>query len=47
MLSPAVLSVVHVFHHYDVDYDLCLSVRDVVFHLLRYELTVVRVDVVV
>jgi hypothetical protein len=32
MLSHAVLSVVQVFHLYDVEYGLCLSVRDVVFH---------------
>jgi hypothetical protein len=47
LLSPVVLSVVQVFHLYDVEYDLCLSVRDVVFILSRCDLTVVRFDVVV
>jgi hypothetical protein len=39
LLSPAVLSAMQVFYHYDVEYDLCLSVRDVVFHPLRCDLT--------
>jgi hypothetical protein len=47
MISPTVLSVVQVFHLCDVEYGLCLSVRDVVFHPSRCELTVVRIDVVV
>jgi hypothetical protein len=47
LLSHAVLSVVHVFHLYDVEYGLCFSVRDVIFHLSRCELTVVRFDAVV
>jgi hypothetical protein len=47
MLSPTVLSVVQFFQHYDVEYGLCLNVRDVVFHPSRCELTVVRIDVVV
>jgi hypothetical protein len=32
MLSRAVLSVIQVFHLYDVKFGLCLSVRDVVTH---------------
>jgi hypothetical protein len=40
MLSHAVLSVVQVFHVYDVEYGLCLSVRDVVFHPSRRNLAV-------
>jgi hypothetical protein len=32
ILSHAVLNVVQVFHLYDVEYSLSLSVRDVVFH---------------
>jgi hypothetical protein len=40
MLNHAVLSVVQVFHLYDVEYGLCLSVRDVVSHLSRCEFTV-------
>jgi hypothetical protein len=47
MISPTVLSVVQVFHLCDVEYGLCLRVRDVVFHPSRCELTVVRIDVVV
>jgi hypothetical protein len=35
MLSHAVLIVVQVIHLYDVEFDLCLSVRDVVYHPLR------------
>jgi hypothetical protein len=38
MLSHAVFSVVQVFHLYDVEYGLCLSVRDVVFHPLSCDL---------
>jgi hypothetical protein len=38
MLSHAVLSVVQVFHLYDVEDDLCLSVRDVLFHPSRCDL---------
>jgi hypothetical protein len=40
MLSHAVLSVMQVFHLYDVEYELCLRVRDVVFHPSRCDLTV-------
>jgi hypothetical protein len=47
MLGPIVLIVIRVFHLYDVEYDFCLSVRDVVFRPSRCELTVVRIDVVV
>jgi hypothetical protein len=39
MLSHAVMSVVQVFHLYDVEFDLFLSVRDVVSHPLRCDLT--------
>jgi hypothetical protein len=39
MLSHTVLSVVQVFHLYDVEYGLYLSVRDMVSHPLRCELT--------
>jgi hypothetical protein len=38
MLSHAVLSVIQVFHPYDVEYGLCLSVSDVVSHPSRYDL---------
>jgi hypothetical protein len=47
MLNPVILSIVQVFHHYDVEYGLCLSMRDVVFHPSRCDLTVVRIDVMV
>jgi hypothetical protein len=47
MLSHAVLSVVQVFHLYDVEFVLCLSVRDVVFHPSICDLTMVRIDYVV
>jgi hypothetical protein len=47
MLSPIVLSVVQVFHHYDVEYGLCLSVRDVVFHPSRCDLIMESIDDVV
>jgi hypothetical protein len=47
ILGHAVLSVVQVFHLYDVEYGLCFGMRDVVFHPLRCCLTVVRIDVVV
>jgi hypothetical protein len=47
LLSPTVLSVMQVFHLYDVEDGLCISVRDVVFHPSRCELTVVRIDAVV
>jgi hypothetical protein len=40
MLSYAVLSAVQVFHLYDVVFGLCLSVRDVVSHPSRCDLTV-------
>jgi hypothetical protein len=40
MLNPVVLSVVQVFHLYNIEYDLCLDVRDVISHLSRCELTV-------
>jgi hypothetical protein len=40
MLSHVVLSVVQVFHLYDVEYSLCLRVRDVVSHPSRCDLTV-------
>jgi hypothetical protein len=40
MLSHAVMSVVQVFHLYDIEFGLCLSVRDVVSHLSRCDLTV-------
>jgi hypothetical protein len=40
MLSHAVMSVVQVFHLYDVEFGLCLSVRDVVSHPSRCHLTV-------
>jgi hypothetical protein len=40
MLSHVVLSVVQVFHLYDVEFGLCLSVRDVVSHPSRCDLTV-------
>jgi hypothetical protein len=40
MLSHAVFSVMQVFHLYDVEFCLCLSVRDVVFHPSRCDLTV-------
>jgi hypothetical protein len=39
MLSHAVMSVIQVFHLYDVEFGLCLSVRDVVSHLSRCDLT--------
>jgi hypothetical protein len=39
MLSHAVMSVIQVFHLYDVEFGLCLSVRDVVSHPSRYDLT--------
>jgi hypothetical protein len=39
MLSHAVLSVVQVFRLCHVEYGLCLSVRDVVFHPTRCDLT--------
>jgi hypothetical protein len=40
MLSHAVVSVVQVFHLYDVKFGSCLSVRDVVSHASRCDLTV-------
>jgi hypothetical protein len=40
MLSHAVLSIVQVFHPYDVEFGLCLSVGDVVSNPLRCDLTV-------
>jgi hypothetical protein len=40
MLSHAVMSVVQVFHLYDIEFGLCLNVRDVVSHLSRCDLTV-------
>jgi hypothetical protein len=40
LLSHAVMSVMQVFHLYDVKLGLCLSVRDVVSHLSRCDLTV-------
>jgi hypothetical protein len=39
MLSHVVLSVVQGFHLYDVEFSLCLSVRDVVSHPSRYDMT--------
>jgi hypothetical protein len=39
MLSHAILSVVQVFHLYDVEFGLRLSVRDVVSYPLRCNLT--------
>jgi hypothetical protein len=39
MLSHAVLSVMQVFHLYDVEFGLCFSVRDVVSHPSRCDLT--------
>jgi hypothetical protein len=39
MLSHAVLSVVQVFHIYNVEFGFCLSVRDVVSHPSRCDLT--------
>jgi hypothetical protein len=39
MLSHAVLSVVQIFHLYDVKFGLCLSMRDIVSHPLRCDLT--------
>jgi hypothetical protein len=47
MLSPTVMSIVQVFHLYDVEYGLCHNMRVVVFHPLRCELTVVRFDAVI
>jgi hypothetical protein len=47
LLSPIVMSVIQVFHLYDLNYGLCLSVRDVVSHPSRCELTMVRFDSVV
>jgi hypothetical protein len=47
MLSPGVKSVMQVFNHYDVEYGLRLIVRDVLFHLSRCDLTMVRIDDVV
>jgi hypothetical protein len=47
MFSHAVMSVVQVFQLYDVEFGLCLSERDVVFHSSRCNLTVVRIDDVV
>jgi hypothetical protein len=38
---------VQVLHLYDVEYDLCLSVRVVVFHSSRCELIMVRYATVV
>jgi hypothetical protein len=40
MLSHAVLSVVQVYLLYDVEFGLCLSERDMVFHLSRCDLIV-------
>jgi hypothetical protein len=40
VLSHAVLSVVQVFYLYDIKFGLCLSVRDVVSHPSRCDLTV-------
>jgi hypothetical protein len=40
MLSHVVLSTVQVSHLYDVEFGLCLSVREVVSHLPRCDLTV-------
>jgi hypothetical protein len=40
VLSHAVLSIVQVFHIYDVGYGLCLGVRDVISHPLRCDLIV-------
>jgi hypothetical protein len=40
MLSHVVLSVVQIIHLYDVEFSLCLSVRDVVPHSSRCDLTV-------
>jgi hypothetical protein len=40
MLSHVVLSVVQIFHLYDVEYGLCLSERDVVSLPSRCDLTV-------
>jgi hypothetical protein len=40
MFSHAVLSVVQVFHLYDIQYSLCLTMRDVIFHPLRCDLAV-------
>jgi hypothetical protein len=40
MFSHAVLRVMQVFHLYGVDFGLCITVRDVVSHLLRCDLTV-------
>jgi hypothetical protein len=47
LLSRAVLTVVQVFHLYDVEYGLCLCESVVVFHPSWCELTVVKIDVVV
>jgi hypothetical protein len=46
MLNHGVLNAMQVFHLYDVEFDLCLGVRDVVSHPLRCDLTM-RIDVVV
>jgi hypothetical protein len=40
MLSHTFLSVMQVFHLYDVEYGLHLSMRDVVLHPLRCEVAV-------
>jgi hypothetical protein len=40
MLNHVVLSVMQVFHLYDDEHGLCLSVRDVVFHPSRCDLAV-------
>jgi hypothetical protein len=47
LLSPAVFSIVQILHHYDVEYGLFLSVRDVVLHPSRCELTMVMIDVMI
>jgi hypothetical protein len=40
MLSHAVLSAVQVSHLYDVEFGLCLSVRELISHPSRCDLTV-------
>jgi hypothetical protein len=47
LLSPIVMSVVQVFHLYDVEYGLCLCESVVVSQASRCELTVVRIDALV
>jgi hypothetical protein len=46
LLSPAVMSVIQVFHLYDIEFGFWL-VESLVFHPLRCELIVVRFDAVV